>query len=381
MPPVREVQQVKISLIKEKIPEHAFERVRPPAPVSLAGRAITGLSLTEGAVSFARNVIKAGSLASSRSWSMVGTGYLTAGIGLFLTGAVRTRGALHKFRHAELIGDGEGKRRAQMNLATGILSTNASALALVHSIAPVTIASLSAVTDALFGIGSLASIAVAGVGMYRSVIFRSRLNKVLEQKASLHSLTSPREERKNLIKALEFLKEKAIPTQEEVAELIKAVKSEHPEWGVSAQETEVRKKLINLAEVKINYMRRRTSQKAAEMIIHQMPALLERLRREDASPAEMSQARILVKGVLAENRKKTILLAIAILLSALAFTALILGTFFSFGTLPVILYTVTSGIGLLMALYPLVVDSLRKTFAAQAINLMPIIFDAEPIHT
>jgi len=341
----------KVSLV-ESAAHKTLSRIRAPAAAKMSTTTVAALSLTDATATFARRILQlTPSTDSKRAISNLDC--LSSGIGLLLGSAVTIGNGISELNLSKQIGDGEGVRRSRAQIVSGLVSTNASALSLANETAFSSVAAVGLAESAFCGLGAAINIGISGWNIYRCARFLSKIDAILDQRGG--------GEKERLVNALIFLKERIAPTKEERDGISKEVETLHPDWGPQAKLQEVKKRTLDLAEVKVRQVKRRTCQATAERVLKEVDSHLEALQNPPASEASLKAAKGLIEEVKRQGRKKILLSAIVAVTSALALTALIIGTFFSLGTLPFALYAVSSAIALAILLYPLAAQSLGKS--------------------
>lgn len=257
-------------------------------------------------------------------------------------------GGIAEYKRSDLIGDPEGLRRSKMRLLSGTICSTASVTYLVGRIcdsAAATAASTVALHTAisLFGVGSFLAMGVSLLGALRCNRFNKRLNEYLD-----HPKLTPVE---RLQGALRFLKEEISVTEEEKVDLIRKVEQEHPDWSPEQKEKLVQQKLADLTEVKVKYMKRRTSNHSLYLIATQADALLAKLASPETRAEGIKEATILLHTVEKENKTKMALYVLGFLAALISFTAMLVLTFMSAGAFPFILYGIAGTIYLATTLY------------------------------
>lgn len=340
----------KVSLV-DSIARKAVQQSQERFNVHLSENTITALSITDGSASLIRNILRSLPFVDAKNSIVNGLGHLSSAIGLVLGSIVTVESGCVDLRHYSHIQDGEGQRRASIQIVAGMLATNGSALRLTKAIASVGIG-VSYAADALCGIGAIVSMGLSGLEMYRCAMFCSRMDGYLN--------TQDMSERERVIKALEFLKQKISLTEQERQMIIDKVESSSSKLSASTKKSLIDRKLIDLAEVKINYIKRRTNKYIAERLVSELDKHLSALRDPCAQSGQILAARQFVEEIKRASKKRMLILAIVGITSAIAFTAFLAGTVFSLGTLPFILYAISASISLIMILYPMLSFNLRK---------------------
>lgn len=327
-----------------------LSRIRPQQKAEIASRTVTALSLSDLSITFVRNVLR---LIIGPNHAVIrDLSISSSAIGIVLGSSVTVGNGIANLHKAQAIGDVEGVRRASSRILSGSISTVAAALSFSDIFAS-SIGSLGMATTVFCGLGSIVNLGISGWGIFICAHFRSRISGYLEMKHL--------SEKERIVKALEFLKGKIAPTEKEKKAIARQVESLHPNWTKQQVEKAIQRKILNLGEMKIRRIKRRTDQKTAERILLEVGKHLERLQDKAAPEKHLVEAKGLISQIMKQNMRKIELTLIVGISSTLAFSALILSTFFSLGILPLALYMLSSAIGLGILLIPLMIDSLSRS--------------------
>ena len=345
-----------------------------PIEKSLSSKTVSTLTVTDLSASFARNVLRLAPAFGPTHPLVQGLGYTSSGIGLLLGSTVTIGSNVADLNKAQKIGDGEGMRRAASQIATGVVSINAVTLSLLHDIALSSLSALGIAANVFFGLGSLLTLMLSGWTIYRSACFYFKIDTDMD-KQSLN-------EKERVVQTLKFIKEKITPTESEKAAVIKEVEKLHPNWTVQEKHAAVNQKMIDLIEVKMRYIQRRSSSAISQRLLKEVDQHLEQLKNPLADAKSLAAAKELIEALKTENKKKILFTALVAVASLISFTALVLSIFFSLGTLSLVLYTASSAIALGILLCPLVVEKLAQTRAAamqnRARSISPLVISANP---
>lgn len=167
---------------------------------------------------------------------------------------------------------------------------------------------------------------------------------------------------------LNFLKEKLSVSKNEQRDLIHEINEEHPEMSKQEKEELFKQRLADKAEVKVKYLKRRTSNKSLDLILNKVEPLLARLN----DPAALEEADALIQTILKENKVKMGLYLVGLIFSVVSLIGVILADFFSFGTLPYIIMGVASAVFLLITLYNFFVQLMKKDPDSGALVMGPL---------
>jgi hypothetical protein len=253
-----------------------------------------------------------------------------------------------EYQRSKAIGDPEGLSRGKIALVSGGLCSVASISFLTSRIFD----SFSAVgaagvalglADMLFGVGSLLSMGSSISSAYRCHKFNERLKEYLEH-PKLNAV-------QKMQGALKFLKESVSVTAEEREDLVKEVAQMHPDWPEDKRWALIEQKLADLTEVKVKYMKRRTSNKSLYLILTQTDALLAKLADPKTQTDAVFESCMLLEAVQKENKTKMALYILGLIAALISFVAMLIATFLTAGALPFVLYGIAATLYLSMTLY------------------------------
>lgn len=239
------------------------------------------------------------------------------------------RSAQNERIKAAQIEDRTSERRAKGNLVAAELVTAGTVLSLANRMTPIArltagLIPISMVSEAFFGVGSILSIGLSMVGVRDCVQLRKRC----------FSFERVEEGQK------EAQYQKIVTT---LLDEIEVTGTERKSIEETSSPNDIQRKISNLEQAKRNAFERRTSPKAL--------ALLSRLQGKDVTQLKAEFLEQTVGDIGWESAKRTALLAISLFASLIAFSAVVMGTFFSLGMLPVSLFIVSSSIHLSMAIH------------------------------
>jgi hypothetical protein len=253
-----------------------------------------------------------------------------------------------EYRRSVTIGDNEGRRRAESRILSGGIVSGASVAYLAGKFcdtyaSTTASAAMSAFSNVLFGVGSLVAIGASALGAVRCERFNRRLNEYIE---------NPRlTEVQKLQGALQFLKDSISVTAEEKAELKLQVEQKHPDWSPEQKEKLLYQKLSDLTEVKVKYMKRRTSNKSLFLILTQADNLLAKLANKDTCAEGIKEASLLINTIQQESKLKMSLYMLGLVAATLSFLGMLVMSFMTAGVLPFVLYGIAGTIYLAMTIY------------------------------
>lgn len=248
---------------------------------------------------------------------------------------------------AEKIGDKEGMHRAKVRMGSGALISGASLSYLGGAIsrhleagAQIT-SGLFSGANILFGAGSLFAIGSSVAGVLRCDRFRNRLDDYLR-----HPTLSIKD---RLRGALSFLKDSLCVTPEESQQILEQIEADHPDLEPEQKEALFCQKCTDLAETKIKYVKRRTSNQSLHKILHQADAILQKLDDPRRVEEGIYDATLLVYDVRKDNMNKKASYVMGFLASLISVIALGVMVFFHLEALAIMLYGLSAAICLGMA--------------------------------
>jgi len=332
------------------------------------GQILAGMRIAEDTLSLTRNILFAIPDIGSSDPVVNHLGYYAGVFWAFFAFRELDEG-WSEFKRSQAIGDAEGKRRSQARLVSGSICSTASLVYLAGRVSD-TFAVQTAATaafgtaSALFGIGSLLGMGASLLGALRCSRFNDRLNEYLE---------NPRlSERERFQGALQFLKDAISVTPEEKAELTDQLEKSHPHWSPEQKEKWLREKLADLTEVKVKYMKRRTSSKSLYLILTQADELLAKLSDPKRASEGIKEATILFSTIQQENKTKLALYLLGFIAALVSFSAMLVATFFTAGALPFVLYGIAGTIYLATTLYSVAGMALKKELDYKGMEMHPI---------
>ncbi len=332
--------------------KEAVSTLRAASVPGAYGNLFAGMRLMEDSLSITRNILFAIPSVGPDNALVNHLGYYAGGFWTFFS--LKELGAgVKEYQRAKAIGDGEGRRRAAGQVASAGLASTASMIYLAGRTFDTAAASTAALhalgtANILFGVGSLLAAGTSALGAYRCYRFNDRLNEYLD---NTH-LT----EEERLRGALQFLKDQIAVTPEEKGAIWVQINQEHPTWTQKEKEALLEQRLRDRTEVKVKYLKRRTSNKSLQLIITHADRYLADL----SNPATRIEATQMLQTVQKETKIKMALFILGVIAALIGFAAMVALTFFSMGTLPFILYGVAGAIYLALAAYSIAVTLSRK---------------------
>ena len=311
-------------------PKEKFDGVKKGAQPTCAQNIMAGLNAVDGGLSLARQIFNVKEGPTNLVSAILG---FFSGSIWFLGALLDIKGGYSGSEYSEEIGDNEGKRRAQAQMASGGLGAIGAGFFLgskttsVEAAGTGVVTALSNVATAGFGAVSLLGMGTASLGIYRCYRFQERLDEVMEgEKSEGNKIRAALRYLKSLL-AIHPLEKQAIENQ---------IESEYPGIEQEDKNELVEEKLRHLAETKIKYLKRRTSSKAVEQILKQTDALLEEYEAGVVGK-EKIEAAALIALVKSESKKKIVLFAWTFVAWLLSFVASILFLAAVVSTVPYIL--------------------------------------------
>ncbi len=274
-----------------------------------------------------------------------------------------------EYQRSRVIGDGEGKRRAGSRILSGSLMTTASLAYLGGKISksffstPVASGLLGA-SNVLFGVGSLLAMGISLLGAVRCNRFQTRLGEYLDNPAL--------SKQQKMRGAVQFLKDSITVTPEEKADIAAQIEQKHPDWTQEQKERLLNQKMSDLTEVKVKYLKRRTSNKSLRFILEMADPILEKLNQPNYIAEGMRDATILIHTIQKENKIKMGLYVLGFTAALISFIAMAILVFGSGGTLPFMLYGVAGAIYLAITVYSIAGMLLKRDDDTKLIELSPI---------
>jgi len=257
-------------------------------------------------------------------------------------------GGWSEYKRSDLISDPEGLRRSKARLLSGAICTSASLTYLVGRVCDTVAATAASsialhTASSLFGIGSCLAMGSSFLGGMRCARFNKRLNEYLDHP----NLTLV----ERLQGALRFLKDEISVTAEERIDLIQEIEEKHPDWSAEQKEKLLQQKMADLTEVKVKYMKRRTSNRSLYLILTQVEGLLAKLASPETRAEGVKEATILLHTIQKENKTKMALYVLGFLAAMVSFIAMLTVTVMSAGVIPFVLYGVSGTIYLATTIY------------------------------
>lgn len=332
------------------------------------GQILAGMRIAEDTLSLTRNILFAIPDIGSSDPIVNHLGYYAGIFWTFFAFRELDEG-LRDYKRSKEIGDAEGQRRSEARLLSGAICSTASLTYLggrifdTFSSATASAAAFGA-ANVLFGVGSVLAMGTSILGAVRCHRFNNRLNEYIENP----NLT----EVQRLQGALQFLKDAISVTPEEKAEQVEQIEKDHPDWSPKQKEDLLKEKLTDLTEVKVKYMKRRTSNKSLYLILTKADALLAKLADPKTSAEGIKEATLMLCTIQKENKTKMALYILGFIAALISFTAMLVSTFMTAGVLPFVLYGIAGTLYLALTLYSAAGMILKKDPDKQGIELHPM---------
>lgn len=330
------------------------------------GSILAGLRLADDSLTLARNILFAIPDIGPNDPVVNHLGYYAGIFWAFFAFRELDDGIVEN-RRSKTIGDAEGKRRAEARILSGGL-VSAGSLAYLGAKFCDTLASTSAVSiamnvsNALFGAGALLGAGVSVLGAMRCQRFDKRLCDYLE---------NPKlGEAQKLKGAVRFLKDSITVTSEERAELLLQIDRQYPQCTLEQKEKIFRHKLRDLTEVKVKYMKRRTSNQSLRLILNQADSLIAKLSDPKTCAQGIKEATMMINTIRQENRIKLLLYILGFIGSILGFVGTLTLACMSAGALPFVLYSISGTLYVLVSLYTVAGLFIKKEPAAKNPDLL-----------
>jgi hypothetical protein len=199
------------------------------------------------------------------------------------------------------------------------------------------------VSNVLFGVGSLLAVGTSLLGAVRCERFNHRLNEYLENP----KLT----EVQKMQGALRFLKDSICVTVEEMREIEEQINRKYPHLSAEKKEQLIQQKLADFSEVKVKYLKRRTSNKSLRLILNHADELLGKLSNKETCIEGIKECTVFFNSIRQENRIKLSLYMLGLIASILSFVGMLIMSFTSATILPFVLFGIAGTIYLAISIY------------------------------
>ncbi len=336
-------QGVDAHLLKES--EKSIQEIRDASIPGTKGQVLAGMRIADDTLALVRNILFVG--LGVKDPVVNHLGYYAGTFWTFFALRELDNGRT-EYQRSKLIGDIEGGRRAQARVVSGAVVSSASLSFLASRFcvsygAAAAAFGISSASSALFGVGSLLAMGSSLLGALRCSRFHERLGEYLDNP----KLT----EVNRLRSALKYLRESITVSSEEKALFEKNIEKDHPDWPPDAKKRLLNQKLRDLTEVKVKYMKRRTSTKSLELVALRVDEILAKLEDPKKMVEGITEASELIYTVQKESRVKKTLYMLGFVASLVSFVAMLILVFMTAGSLPFILYGIAGTIYLLITIY------------------------------
>lgn len=342
------------------------------------GNLLAGMRLADDTLSLTRNILFAIPSIGPSDPVVNHLGYYAGMFWTFFSFRELDDG-ITEYKRSKTIGDAEGQRRSEARILSGGL-VSAGSLAYLGGKFCDTFASSAAASSALtasnvlFGVGSLLAIGSSVLGTIRCSRFNSRLNEYLENPDLSES--------QKMKGALKFLKDSITVTPEERADLVFEIDQNHPDWSSEKKEQLLQQKIADLTEVKVKYMKRRTSNKSLQLILNKSDDLIAKLNDPETCAEGIKESIVLINTIRQENQIKLSLYVLGLIASILSFVGMMVAAFTTAGVVPFVLYGISGTIYLAMTIYTVAGNLIPKGQPNKEIEMPSegIEIDVEPTH-
>ncbi len=311
------------------------------------GQILAGMRITQDTLSLTRNILFSIPAIGSQNPVVNHLGYYAGLFWAFFSFRELDEGVA-EYKRSKIIQDAEGQRRAEIRLLSGAICSTASLSYLAGRICNTFSSSVGAAAaigsaNVLFGMGSFLAMGASLLGALRCSYFNDRIDEYLKHP----KLT----EVQKFQGVLHFLRDSISVTQEEREELAAQIEKEHPDWDLEKKEKQLQGRLIELTEVKVKHMKRRTSSKSLHLILARVDMLLNKLADPKTQAEGIQEAAALLRTIRRENKIKMVLYVLGFVAALISFIAMVVATFLTMGALPFALYGSAGAIYLATTVY------------------------------
>jgi hypothetical protein len=352
-PPEPSVQDKKL---KDEATKKVVADLEKGANPDLHKQGVKGLQLVDGVLDQARNFLYAIPSVGPDHPIVNNLGYYAGALWSLFAGIEIYEG-VQDLKTAKAIEDSEGKRRSITRLVTASLSASGSVAYLTGRVLD-NLSFIEAagaafnVATGFFGVGTLLSLGSSILGVTRCYRFNERINEYLHD-----SLLT---EEQKLTGALKFLQEQVAVSEVEKRALVLEVDQAFSHLSADERQAILQKKIANLTEVKMTYVKRRTSNRSLYWIQTQIDPILAKIKNSKTKEAGLNEAKILLGKVQKENRIKMGLYLLGTLAAILSLCATLLTLLLTAGIAPLILFAVAGTIYLGLTAYGMASHLFKK---------------------
>lgn len=357
----------KEAVLRERTTQAAVSAMYTASIPGTNGKILAGVQIGESTLSLTRNILYAIPVIGRDHPLVNHLGYYVGVLWSYFA-VQEVMGAIKDLKRAKTIGDKEGKARAHARLTSGGIVSTASNLYLAGRVCDTLGSTKAAImtlglANIFFGIGTLLSVGMSYLGWTRCHNFNERLNEYLEN-PNLSEVTK-------LQGALLFLKDAISVTPDEIANLKAKIQKEHPLFSQNETESRLKEDLTKLTEIKVKYLKRRTSTRSLQMILNQIDPLLIKLDNANTKAVGIKEAALLIHKIQNENRTKMSLFILSLIAAIISVAGLFAMIFMTAGALPFVLYGIAGAIFLSIEIYN-TVGLFRRKESGQEVVLYPI---------
>jgi hypothetical protein len=355
-------------LARSRESQKSVEAINQASLPGSNGNMLAGMRLADDTLSVTRNLMYAFPIFGPDNTLADHLGYY-AGIFWTFFAFREFDDGLQEYERSKEIGDLEGRRRAKSRLLSGSLvglgslSYLAAKVTDTFSLTNVSPYLLNA-SNVLFGVGSLLAAGTSYLGALRCLRFNQRLTSYLD-----HPSFTKEEKMRG---AVEFLKASISVTAEEKEAAAMRIEKEYPEWSRELKEQLLSQRLADLTEVKVKYMKRRTSNRSLKMILEKSDEILRKLSDPSLKQEGIQEALDLIYTVQKDSRIKMALYILGVIAALLSFVAMVIAAIMTSGSLPFILYGISGGIYLAITVYSIGLMVLKRDQDTKLIELNPL---------
>lgn len=172
--------------------------------------------------------------------------------------------------------------------------------------------------------------------------------------------------------AVQFLKDSIIVTPEERLALIHEIDQKCPQRTLEQKEKLLQQKIADLTEVKVKYMKRRTSNRSLQLILSQADRILAKLADPATRVEGIQEAAILVNAIQKENKIKMNLYILGFFAALITLVGMAIMFFGTAGVLPFVFYSTAGTIYLCLTIYTIAGTLLKGEGDIKAIEACPV---------
>lgn len=327
--------------------KRSVKEIREASVPGTDGKILAGLRLADDTLSLVRNIMFAIPSIGPNDPIASHLGYYGGAFWTF-SGIREMDEGYIDYKRAEKISDSEGKRRAEVRILSGGVVSAGSLAYLGGKICDTL--SMSAVSAPLlnaangfFGLGSAIAMGASALGSIRCHRFSQRLNAYFENP----HLT----QMEKMKGALRFLRDLISVTPEEKDAILREIEKEWPKASQEEKKNQFEKKLLDLTEAKVKYVKRRTSGKSLQLIITHVDQILAKIENQKTHFEGMKEGTALIGKVQKESGTKKTLYNLSFVAALLSFVGMLILAFSATSVAAFVLFGVAGGIYLSITIY------------------------------